>query len=69
MTRVVIAGANTVDCSAREYERPEGSVPGHEWGDPRDLGNMNSLAEAWPEEAILQQLAAKLLWFHNLTLS
>ena len=27
---------------------------------------MRSLAEAWPEEAILQQLIAKLPWGHNL---
>jgi predicted nuclease of restriction endonuclease-like (RecB) superfamily len=32
---------------------------------PRNLGYMKTFAEAWPEEAILQQLAAKLPWFHN----
>ncbi len=32
---------------------------------PRNLGYMKAFAEAWPEEAILQQLAAKLPWFHN----
>jgi predicted nuclease of restriction endonuclease-like (RecB) superfamily len=32
---------------------------------PRNLGYMKAFAEAWPEEPILQQLAAKLPWFHN----
>ena len=33
---------------------------------PRNLRYMRSLAEAWPEEEILQQLIAKLPWGHNL---
>ena len=32
---------------------------------PRNLGYMKAFAEAWPEEPILQQAAAKLPWFHN----
>lgn len=32
---------------------------------PRNLGYMKAFAEAWPNEAILQQLAAKIPWFHN----
>lgn len=32
---------------------------------PRNLGYMKAFAEAWPDETILQQLAAKLPWFHN----
>ena len=32
---------------------------------PRNLGYMKSFAEAWPEDSILQQAAAKLPWFHN----
>ncbi|MCC6539788.1 MAG: DUF1016 family protein [Bryobacterales bacterium] len=32
---------------------------------PRNLGYMKAFAEAWPEEPILQQVAAKLPWFHN----
>ena len=34
----------------------------------RNLGYMKSFAEAWPDEAILQQAAAKIPWFHNCTL-
>jgi len=35
---------------------------------PRNLGYMKAFAEAWPDEAILQEPLAKLTWFHNLTL-
>src|SRR5579872_6496109 len=35
---------------------------------PRNLRYMRSFAEAWPDEAILQQVAAKLPWFHNCVL-
>jgi predicted nuclease of restriction endonuclease-like (RecB) superfamily len=35
---------------------------------PRNLGYMKAFAEAWPEEAILQQLVAKLPWGHNVRL-
>ncbi len=31
----------------------------------RNLGYMKAFAEAWPDKSILQQLAAKLPWFHN----
>jgi predicted nuclease of restriction endonuclease-like (RecB) superfamily len=34
---------------------------------PRNLGYMKAFAEAWPDEAILQQLAAKLPWGHDVT--
>ena len=33
---------------------------------PRNLRYMRSLAEAWPDEEILQRLIAKLPWGHNL---
>ena len=35
---------------------------------PRNLGYMKALAEAWPEEPILQQAVAKLPWGHNVRL-
>ncbi|BDI33572.1 hypothetical protein CCAX7_56230 [Capsulimonas corticalis] len=34
----------------------------------RNLRYMRSFAEAWPDEVILQQAAAKLPWFHNCVL-
>ena len=35
---------------------------------PRNLKYMRALAEAWPDEAIVQAPLAQLTWFHNLTL-
>jgi predicted nuclease of restriction endonuclease-like (RecB) superfamily len=35
---------------------------------PRNLGYMKAFAEAWPDQAILQQLVAKLPWGHNVRL-
>jgi predicted nuclease of restriction endonuclease-like (RecB) superfamily len=35
---------------------------------PRNLKYMRALAEAWPDEAIVQQAAAQLPWFHNCVL-
>ncbi len=32
---------------------------------PRNLKYMRALAEAWPDEAIVQQVAAQLPWFRN----
>ncbi|TAG25956.1 MAG: DUF1016 domain-containing protein [Burkholderiales bacterium] len=32
---------------------------------PRNLKYMRSFAESWPDEAIVQQLAAQIPWFHN----
>jgi predicted nuclease of restriction endonuclease-like (RecB) superfamily len=35
---------------------------------PRNLKYMRAFAAAWPEKAIVQQLAAQLPWFHNCVL-
>jgi len=35
---------------------------------PRNLKYMRALAEAWPDEPIVQQLAAQIPWFHNCVL-
>jgi len=35
---------------------------------PRNLKYMRAFAEAWPEEAIVQQLAAQIPWFHHCVL-
>ncbi|WP_430869498.1 DUF1016 N-terminal domain-containing protein [Cupriavidus basilensis] len=35
---------------------------------PRNLMYMRAFAEAWPDEAIVQQLVAQLPWGHNLKL-
>jgi predicted nuclease of restriction endonuclease-like (RecB) superfamily len=39
--------------------------PGVEGFSPRSLKYMRALAEAWPEESIVQQLIAQLPWGHN----
>ena len=35
---------------------------------PRNLKYMRAFAKAWPEEPIVQQLAAQIPWFHNCVL-
>ncbi len=34
----------------------------------QNLDYMLAFTKAWPDEAIMQQLAAKIPWYHNLTL-
>ncbi len=55
---------------AKIVERLAGDLqtefPGVEGFSPRNLRYMRSLAEAWPEPEILQQLIAKLPWGHNI---
>lgn len=35
---------------------------------PHNLKYMRALAEAWPDEAIVQEPLAQLTWYHNLTI-
>ena len=35
---------------------------------PRNLKYMRAFAAAWPDSAIVQQLAAQIPWFHNCVL-
>lgn len=35
---------------------------------PRNLNYMLAFAKAWPDEEVLQEVLAKLTWYHNLTL-
>jgi predicted nuclease of restriction endonuclease-like (RecB) superfamily len=42
------------------------SFPDMQGFSPRNLGYMKALAEAWPDEPILQQAVAKLPWGHTL---
>ena len=44
----------------------QATFPGVEGFSPRNLRYMRTLAEAWPDEAFVQQLIAKLPWGHNL---
>lgn len=56
-------GGKIIDRLARDLQA---EFPGVEGYSPRSLRYMRSLAEAWPDEAILQRLIAKLPWGHNL---
>jgi predicted nuclease of restriction endonuclease-like (RecB) superfamily len=56
-------GGKIVDRLAHDLQN---EFPGIEGFSPRNLRYMRSLAEAWPETEILQQLIAKLPWGHNL---
>ena len=55
-------GGKIIDRLAQDLQT---EFPGVEGFSPRNLRYMRSLAEAWPEEEILQQLVAKLPWSHN----
>jgi predicted nuclease of restriction endonuclease-like (RecB) superfamily len=55
-------GGKIIDRLAQDLQS---EFPGVEGFSPRNLRYMRSLAEAWPEEEILQQLVAKLPWSHN----
>ena len=58
-------GGKIVDRLSKDLQA---EFPGVEGFSPRSLRYMRTFAEAWPEEPILQQLAAKLPWFHNCVL-
>jgi predicted nuclease of restriction endonuclease-like (RecB) superfamily len=58
-------GGNVIPRLAKDLKA---SFPEMQGFSPRNLGYMKAFAEAWPEEPILQQAAAKLPWFHNCVL-
>jgi predicted nuclease of restriction endonuclease-like (RecB) superfamily len=58
-------GAKVIDSLARDLHQ---SFPEMKGLSPRNLKYMRALAEAWPEESIVQQAAAQIPWFHNCTL-
>jgi predicted nuclease of restriction endonuclease-like (RecB) superfamily len=55
-------GGKIIDRLARDLQT---EFPGVEGFSPRNLRYMHSLAEAWPDEEVLQHLVAKLPWSHN----
>jgi len=55
-------GTKVVDRLARDLRHAFPDLKGFS---PRNLNYMRAFAVAWPDEAILQQVAAKLPWFHN----
>lgn len=55
-------GARIVDQLARDFR---GAFPDMQGFSPRNLKYMRAFAVAWPERAIVQQVAAQLPWAHN----
>jgi predicted nuclease of restriction endonuclease-like (RecB) superfamily len=58
-------GAKVIDRLSRDLTHEFPDMKGFS---PRNLKYMRAFAEAWPEEPIVQQLAAQLPWFHNCVL-
>jgi predicted nuclease of restriction endonuclease-like (RecB) superfamily len=58
-------GAKIIDQLAKDLHNEFPSMQGFS---ARNLKYMRAFAEAWPEEAIVQQAAAQLPWFHNCVL-
>lgn len=58
-------GAGVVDQLARDLKA---AFPDMRGFSPRNLKYMRALAQAWPDEAFVQQPAAQLPWFHLCTL-
>jgi len=55
-------GTKIIDRLAADLRRAYPDMTGLS---PRNLKYMRAFAEAWPEEAIVQQVAAQIPWFHN----
>ena len=55
-------GAKIIDRLAADLRN---AFPGMTGFSPRNLKYMRAFAEAWPDEQIVQQLAAQIPWFHN----
>ncbi len=58
-------GTAVIDRLARDLRRDFPDMTGLS---PRNLKDMRAFAEAWPDQAIVQQLVAQLPWGHNIRL-
>jgi predicted nuclease of restriction endonuclease-like (RecB) superfamily len=58
-------GAKVIDQLAKDLHH---TFPEMQGFSPRNLKYMRALAEAWPDEAIVQEPLAQLTWYHNLTI-
>jgi predicted nuclease of restriction endonuclease-like (RecB) superfamily len=58
-------GAKVIDRLGKDLQS---AFPGVAGFSPRNLKYMRAFAEAWPDEAIVQQAAAQIPWFHNCVL-
>ena len=58
-------GAKVIDSRAQDLRR---SFPEMQGLSPRNLKYMRAIADAWPDEAIVQRLVAQIAWGHNVRL-
>ena len=58
-------GAKVIDRLARDLRQAFPELKGFS---PRNLKYMRAFAEAWPDETLVQQVAAQIPWFHNCVL-
>ena len=58
----------SLELMRRVRQRPRREFPGMEGFSPRNLKYMRAFAQAWFEEAIVQEVLAQITWYHNLTL-
>ena len=58
-------GAKVIDRLSADLKKEFPDMKGFS---PRNLKYMRSFAGAWPEEDFVQQAAAQIPWFHNVTL-
>lgn len=58
-------GAKVIDRLGRDLQA---EFPGASGFSPRNLKYIRAFAAAWPDPAIVQQAAAQLPWFHNVTI-
>jgi predicted nuclease of restriction endonuclease-like (RecB) superfamily len=58
-------GAKVIDRLAADLRK---EFPGMTGFSSRNLKYMRAFSDAWPDEAIMQQLAAQIPWFHNCVL-
>jgi predicted nuclease of restriction endonuclease-like (RecB) superfamily len=58
-------GAKVIDRLAADVKKTFPEMKGFS---PRNLKYMRAFAEAWPDEAFVQEALAQITWYHNLTL-
>jgi predicted nuclease of restriction endonuclease-like (RecB) superfamily len=58
-------GAKVIDRLATDLKTDFPDMKGFS---PRNLKYMRAFAEAWPEEAIVQEVLAQITWYHNLAI-
>lgn len=58
-------GAKVIDRLAKDLKQAFPEMKGFS---PRNLKYMRTFAETWPDESIVQQVAAQIPWFHNCVL-